>query len=230
MSTAPLPAALGWLAFTLAAAAIVDAVRRADWQAPAPELTKWAIATVLLLLARQLTITMPGGISLAYLGTAWLTLLLGYPRAVVSAAAILALDALRRPRAFDALGLELLLFVVVSAWLMWVIAHTCRRRLPPNPFIFLIGVAFLGLFVAYALPLLAAAALGGVAIAFDSQAAAGATGVASAHTLGQYLRLAVPYALLLAAGEAWLEGMLTTLLVVYVPGSVRLFDDAYYLR
>lgn len=185
---------------------------------------------MLLLLARQLTVSMPGGISLAYLGTAWLTLLLGYPRAVVSGAAILALDALRRPRPIEALGFELLLFVVACAWLMWAIAHICRRRLPANPFVFLVGVSFVGLFVAYALPLLAAAALGGVAIALDGEAAAGAGGVASAHALAQYLRLAVPYALLLAAGEAWIEGMLTTLLVVYVPGSVRLFDEAHYLR
>ena len=39
----------------------------------------------------------------------------------------------------------------------------------------------------------------------------------------------VPYALLLASGEAWLEGMLITLLVVYLPGSVRLFDEGFYL-
>lgn len=222
----PLPAVLTWPACTIAAAAVFDAARRADWKAPAPELTKWAIATMVLLLARQLTITMPGGISLAYLGTAWLTLLLGYPRAVVSATAILALDAVRRPRPLDSLGLELLLFVVASAWLMWAIAHISRRRLPPNPFAFLIGVAFLGLFAAYALPLLAAAALGALALALDSQAAVGAD---STHTIAQYTRLAVPYALLLAAGEAWLEGMLTTLLVVCVPGSVRLFDEAHYL-
>jgi uncharacterized membrane protein len=40
----------------------------------------------------------------------------------------------------------------------------------------------------------------------------------------------LPYALLLASGEAWLEGMLTTLLVVFAPGSVRLFDEHHYLR
>ena len=39
----------------------------------------------------------------------------------------------------------------------------------------------------------------------------------------------LPYALLLASGEAWLEGMLVTLLVVYLPGSVRLFNEGFYL-
>ena len=45
-----------------------------------------------------------------------------------------------------------------------------------------------------------------------------------------FLEAFLPYALLLASGEAWLEGMIVTVLVVYVPGAVKLFDEAWYLR
>lgn len=168
---------------------------------------------------------MPGGVSLQYIGTAWLTLLLGYPRAVVSIAAVMLAEASLGTRALAAFGVETLLFAVAPAWLMWALTIGCRRWLPRNPFVFLIGVGFLGLFAAYALPLLAAAALGTLALGFTTAA----TEPAAVHALSQYTRIALPYALLLAAGEAWLEGMLTTVLVVYAPGSVRLFDEAHYL-
>ncbi len=187
----------------------------------------WALATVALLIARQATVTMPGDFPLQYVGTAWLTLLLGYPRAVVSVTMVTTIEVLLGARPAATLGLDVLLFAVAPAWLMWALASGCRRLLPPNPFVFLIGVGFLGLFASYALPLLAAATIDALALVLPP--GAGGAHAASAHALEQHLRLALPYALLLSAGEAWLEGMLTTLLVVFAPRSVRLFDEAYYL-
>lgn len=219
---------LSWLAGVLAGIALFDAVRRAGWRNAPADGSMWALATVLFLLARQLTVTMPGGVTLQYLGTAWLTLLLGYPRAVVSVAAVMLVDAAQRGAPPDEPGLTLLLFAIAPAWLMWALARVCRRRLPPNLFVFLIGVGFLGLFIAYALPLLAAAALGALSVPLEAATDAGAA-AASAHATAERSRLALSYALLLAAGEAWLEGMLTTLLVVFAPGRVRLFDEAHYL-
>lgn len=220
---ASLPPALFGIAWLLAVAAGIDAVRRSRGEPSLREHAVWALATVAMLLARQLYVTMPGGVSLQYLGAAWLTLLLGYPRAVTSMLLITLLDGAHHGRPPLALGLDALLFGVAPAWMMWAITRVIRRRLPGNLFVFLIGVGFLGLFVAYALPLLAAALLGAIALV------AGGVDPASTHTLLEYGRLALPYALLLAAGEAWLEGMLTTLLVVFAPGSVRLFDEAHYL-
>ncbi len=213
-----------WLGAAVAIAALIDAGRRAQWAEPDAQQGMWALATVALLLARQATVTMPGGVTLQYAGAAWLALLLGYPRAVLSVAVAMTIEASTGGRSAAALGLGIVLFAVAPAWLMWALARTCRRRLPPNPFVFLIGVGFLGLFIAHALPLLAAGLID--ALALGTQAVAD---TASAHALGQQLRLALPYALLLSAGEAWIEGMLTTLLVVFAPERVRLFDEAYYL-
>lgn len=218
-----LPTTLFWIAWAAAIVLTADAVRRAQWNAPLREHAMWAATTAMILLGRQMTITLPGGMSLQYLGAAWLTLLLGYPRAVVSLVLISLVDALQFERSFAAQGLTLLLLGIAPAWLMWAIAHVCKRKLPPNLFVFLLGVGFIGLFVAYAIPLLAAAALGAMTLA-SAPPEPGA-----ANVVAMYWNLVLPYALLLAAGEAWLEGMLTTLLVVFAPGAVRLFDEAHYL-
>ncbi len=49
---------------------------------------------------------------------------------------------------------------------------------------------------------------------------------APALPIGQYL----PFGLLLGWGEALLEAMVTTILVVYLPGVVACFDEDFYLR
>ncbi len=223
MSLIGLPPLLFWTAWMLTLLLFADAARRADWKAPAREHAAWAVTTAIALLGRQMTVTMPGGLSLQYIGAAWLALLLGYPRAVVSITLVSVVDALQLDRHFGAQGLSILLLGVGPAWLIWWITRACRRWLPPNPFVFLLGAGFLGLFAAYAVPLLAAASLGALALANDPSA------TDTARTVSVYWRLVLPYALLLAAGEAWLEGMITTLLVVLAPQTVRLFDAAHYL-
>jgi uncharacterized membrane protein len=219
-----LPASVGWAAILLTTLLVLDAVRRADWAAPTREHAMWALATAGVFLARQMTVTMPGGLSLQYIGSAWLALLLGYPRAVLSMSLIAAARAAQFDLPVADQALPLLVLGIAPAWLIWLITRGLRRWLPPNLFVFLLGAGFLGLFVAYALPLLAAAGLGAWALA-------GATGPPlRTQALTDYWAMMLPYALLLASGETWLEGMLTTLLVVFAPGSVRLFDERHYLR
>jgi len=217
-----LPTTFTGVTALLAAWLVFDAFRRAEWQAGPREHLMWALATAGIFLARQMTVTMPGGMSLQYIGAAWLALLLGYPRAVVSMTLIAVAHAAQYRLSIPAQALPLLLLGIAPAWLIWLITRGCRRWLPANLFVFLLGAGFLGLFVAYALPLLAAAGVGAWALA-------GSTGP-QAQALAGYWEMMLPYALLLASGEAWLEGMLTTLLVVFAPGSVRLFDEHHYLR
>lgn len=219
-----LPAFVGWLAILLATLAVLDATRRADWGAPVREHAVWALATASIFLARQMTVVMPGGMSLQYIGAAWLAMLLGYPRAVLSMGLIQLVHAAQFDLPLAERALPLLVLGVAPAWLIWLITRACRLWLPPNLFVFLLGAGFIGLFVAYALPLLAAAGLGAWALAGTSGPPI------QKQALADYWSMMLPYALLLASGEAWLEGMLTTLLVVFAPGSVRLFDERHYLR
>lgn len=210
------PAAALALTGLLALLVLGDAARRAGWQAPLREHLIWAGATALLAAARQMNVTLPDGLSLQYLGAAGLTVVLGYARAIVTLALIFGAEALADggPASLPAQASRLLLLGFLPAWLIWQIARLCRFRLPPNPFVFLLGVGFLGLFGAYALSLLAATAANALL--------SGPAALAYAHAV-------LPYALLLSTGEAWLEGMMTTLLVVFAPGAVRLFDERYYL-
>lgn len=210
----PVPALA--LCALLSAFTLADAARRARWQAPVREHLIWASVTALLWIARQMTVSMPGGLRLQYLGAAWLAVLLGYPRAIVSLAIVFAAEALWRSGwpGLPAEAPRLLLLGLLPAWLIWQLAWLCRQKLPANLFIFLLGVGFLGLFGSYALSLLLAA---GLNFLLGDPAAP------------DYAQTMLPYALLLATGEAWLEGMMTTLLVVFAPGAVRLFDERYYL-
>lgn len=215
------PRSFAIAALVIAVLFVLDALRRADWQRGGRDNLLWLFTTVMILLARQMTVSMPGGMSLQYLGAAWLALLHGYPRAVVSMTAIYLLEAvaglglgsLAGVPLLD-LSLPLLLLGIAPAWLMWAIVRGCRRWLPANLFIFLLGAGFLGIFASYVLPLLGA----------------GAISLLMPGPHPGYWQTMLPYAILLSAGETWLEGMMTTLLVVYLPGSVRLFDEQFYLR
>jgi len=199
-----------WSLALLGLLLLVEAARRARWEAPVREHLHWAFATAAAVLAHRMSVSLATGLELHYSGAAFLALLLGYPRALLSMAAVLALDG--EPGTW---GLRLLLAGALPIWAMWLIVTASRRWLPGNLFVFLLGCGLFGLFAAYAVQL-AGSTLALVALAPS----------VPRDLVEDFL----PYSLLLAAGEAWLEGMLTTVLVVYLPGSVRLFDEAFYLR
>jgi uncharacterized membrane protein len=209
------PQAALWAAAALALPLLVDALRRADGSAPVGQHLYWAGATAMIWAARQMAVPLADGASLQYIGAAWLALLLGYPRAVVSMAIVFAAEALGPASATPpGTATQWLLQGVLPAWLSCRVATECRQRLGPNPFVFLLGAGFLGLFTCSAASVLAVA---------------GAGWLLADPAPGALWDTHVPYALLLAGGEAWLEGMITTLLVVFFPSAVRLFDERFYL-
>lgn len=209
LSTAP-----ALLSTLLALLLCLEAARRARWQEPVHDHLRWALATALTLLGHRMSVELPSGLTLHYLGAAFLTLLLGYPRALLSMALVLAAEAARTGD-WSPWGLRLLISGALPIVTMWAIVAGCKRWLPGNPFVFLLGCGLFGQFAAYSVQLWAAA-LAWLALAPTTPPA----------LLEEFL----PYALLLATGESWLEGMMITLLVVYAPGSVRLFDEDFYLR
>ncbi|MEZ5657238.1 MAG: energy-coupling factor ABC transporter permease [Burkholderiaceae bacterium] len=205
-----------WLAVIAAAAALallVDAVLRADWaRASLTDHLGWALMTAVVFLGHQMHVPAGARIELHYLGAPALCLMLGYPRAMIAMAVVLLADHLLAPG--GSLGLRFLLSAALPIWVIYRLLRFSQRCLPANLFVFLLGVGFIGLFVTYALQLLAAAAM---------------------HAwLGSWShdgwQQTLPFALLLASGETVMEGMLITLFVVYAPRWVRLFDDRFYLR
>ena len=85
----PIPAPLALLSLALATLLLMDAMRRARWQARLAEHAGWALATAAAVLAHQTGLTLPSGLTLHYVGAAFLALLLGYPRALLSMAVVL---------------------------------------------------------------------------------------------------------------------------------------------
>lgn len=201
------------LAAAVAMFAVIDAGRRANIGRRSGNRRIWLIATIAVAIGHLGGVSLPGGERLHFLGAAWLTLLLGYPRAVLSMSAIVLARLMLNAESAALWGLSLLAEAVLPAWGIWWIAERCRRWLPPNPFIFLIGCALFGV-----------AAINGLQTVF----AAGIQSLGSeapALRIGQYL----PFGLLLGWGEALLEAMVTTILVVYLPGVVACFDEDFYL-
>jgi uncharacterized membrane protein len=101
---------------------------------------------------------------------------------------------------------------VAVSWLVW---RFSERVLPPNFFIYIFAVAFLG----GALSLGAAGLVGAAALTVGA-------GRPAEIIFGEY----APYLIYLAFGEGTLTGMILTLAVVYRPLWVTTFDDARYLR
>jgi len=215
----PAPALLAALGYVLSALVLLDALHRARWQASLEEHLPWALATAAVLLAQRMGFTLPDGLALHYLGAGFLGLLLGYPRALLSMALVLVagpwLVGTTGPGATPSMiGLQILLTGWLPVWLIATIVSMSKRRLPPNPFVFMLGCGLFGL---------------GLSAAAAWLAAAGLFALTAPALPPDFLAGFVPYALLLASGEAWLEAMVISALVIFRPQAVRLFDQRHYL-
>ena len=195
----------------LAAPLVIDAIRRSGLErVTLNDLAIWTALTVFVFAALLLTRNMPEGVTLQYSGAAFLALTVGYSRAVLSMILLLFIT-----QPWSGLGQSLLVDAVLPVWLMvWLVALS-RRFLPANPFSFLLGCSFFGLFIVYAVQECVDA---GLTALFTGQPAI------SAMFFEQ-----TSWGLLLAGGEATLEGMVITVLVVFLPRAVYLFDDEFYL-
>lgn len=214
MSQEALPPLDAMLLILVALALLADALRRAHWHAPLREHLGWAGATALIVLGHRASVTLVDGAQLHFLGAAWLALLLGYPRAMVSMAVVISAQMLWQHAPASAWGLRVLVMGALPICAMWWVVRAARRWLPSNLFVFLLGCGLFGVCAVNVLQ------VGATALVLNALG-----GHARATLWNEFL----PFGLMLAWGEAWLEGMLTTLLVVYLPGSVRLFDERFYL-
>lgn len=190
---------------------LLDAVSRSGLEKTSlDELFIWMGLTGLVFGILLLTRDLPEGVTLKYSGAAFLALTVGYSRALLSMTLLLFIT-----QPWSGLGLALLVDALLPIWLMLQVVRLSRRYLPANPFVFLLGCGFIGLFLVYAVQQ--------------------CVGVIYWALLTDMPPLAVLFSeqtglrLLLAGGEATLEGMIITILVVYFPRAVLLFDDQFYL-
>lgn len=155
------------------------------------------------------------GIALHVLGTPVVVLLLGWRLAMLAAALA--------ELALLTVGVTTLL-AAPAGWLLSAalpglvvlgIAWTARFHLPRNPFVFIFVCAFFGAALAVTATWLGATAL----LAWSGQASPSGSGA----SLTAFLPLVL-------FPEAFINGAMASMLIVYRPHWVRLYDEEFYAR
>ncbi|MFY0990510.1 energy-coupling factor ABC transporter permease [Halomonas sp. C05BenzN] len=176
---------------------------------------RWLAATVAVMLMWQLRAQAVDWLTLHLMFTALLTLVFKAPLALLSCLLVnLAMVVLGRV-AWPLLGVNLLVTGVVPILVMVLVWRIVDRRLPDNLMVFLFVCGFFGT----ALATLAAglAAVGLMAL--------GASDPEVMHQALDYARF-LP---LLMPSEAFITGMLLSILMVYHPSWVATFNDHRYI-
>lgn len=155
------------------------------------------------------------GLSLRFLMVTALTLMHGWQLAVIGGAMALAVLAFVGQSAWGSFGADLLCVVIVPALVTAWLHELVHARLPHNYFIYFFVTVFAGSALAYNLAGLSRVALLAASGSLDA-----------AHVGPEYFAV-LP---LMSFGEAFVNGMVMAMAVVYRPQWVMSFDDRMYLR
>jgi len=155
------------------------------------------------------------GLSVRFLLVSSLTLMHGWQLAVIGGAMSLAVMCVVGLAAWPAFGADLLCMVIVPAIVTTQIHQLVHARLPHNYFIYFFVTVFVGSALAFNLAGLARVALLAWSGTLDE-----------AHVGTEYFAL-LP---MMSFGEAFLNGVVMAMTVVYRPKWVMSFDDRLYLR
>ncbi len=178
----------------------------------------WLGTIVLLSLVWSMKAGVKPGLNMHLLGATMFTLMFGRQFATIGLALVLAVVTLNQGLnghpGWQAYALNALVLCVFPPLLADAIRRLTERFLPPNFFIFIFVAAFFG------------AAITAVATGFLATMLLWWADVYPAAMLFEDY---FPYYLLLGFSEAWLNGAMVTLMVVYLPHWVGSFDDRRYL-
>ncbi len=211
-----IPAHWQWLLWLIGALIGGLVAWRARWSMMANQrnLNVFLGATLVVLALWLIQTGIKPGLNFHLLGATVLTLMFRPLFALFGLALVLAAITLWHGQ-YAAFAPNLLIMGVVPVAVSWAIFRFVDRRLPNHLFIYVFLNAFFG------------AALAIFAVGCVSTGFVALSGVYPLHyLLDEYL----PYYLLMAWSEAFLTGMLVTLMVVYKPEWVATFDDKRYLE
>jgi uncharacterized membrane protein len=155
------------------------------------------------------------GLSLRFLLVTSLTLMHGWQLAVIGGALALAVLDFVGLAGWSSFGADLLCVVIVPAAATAWLHELVHARLPHNYFIYFFVTVFVGSAIAYNLAGLARVGLLAASGSLDA-----------AHVGPEYFAV-LP---LMSFGEAFVNGMVMAMTVVYRPKWVMSFDDRLYLR
>jgi uncharacterized membrane protein len=211
-----LSGAVRTLAVALALPAVAVAAGRAPWKRWLGRGDRQHVyfgSLVVLLVVGSLRAGVTPGLTLQFLLVSTLTLMHGWALAVLGVGVVLAVDGLQHA-SIAAWPANLVCFGLVPASATALIHRVVEARLPHNYFVYFFGTVFAGSLIAY---LLAAAAR--LALLWLSASL-------PAHVAEEYLLL-LP---MLGLAEAFMNGLVMSVAVVYTPQWVQSFDDRLYLR
>jgi uncharacterized membrane protein len=204
-----------WGLWLLAAALGLLIARRAGWRMLLDQanLNIFLAATVCVLGLWLIKTGIKPGLNFHLIGATALTLMFRPLFALFSLALLTAAITLWHGE-YAAFPANWLIMGVVPVAVSWGIFALVDRKLPNHLFIYIFINAFFG------------AALAAIAVGL---AATGFIALSGVYPIDYLLEEYLPYFFLIAFSEAFITGMLITMMVIYKPEWVATFDDKRYL-
>lgn len=205
----------GWL---LAIPALILAAKKSPWKALGQDHRASIYAMLLCVVAGLWAVNGGGiykGLNVHLLGATLLALTYGADLAMLSLALLTLCWTALGLGGWQSLGANLVILAVVPTLIVRTILYFTETRLPGNIFIYIFVVVFMG-------SGLTIAAVSGLATLFLMGS--------GAYTYPFLFENWLVSMILNAWGEAFVTGMLLTIMVVYYPHLVTTFDDEHYLR
>ena len=198
---------------------LIWVIRRADWKALAskPYRLHLLIASILgLYLFWSMNFAIADGVRLHLLGMTFITLMLGFPFAVlagsVASFAMVVLGDVPVGGALVHVAVSVLVPAVITR--LWLYALS-RLRIQ-NLFIYLLGVGFVGSLLSAIIAILISAGL-----LWGLSGSIGTLIMSSQDW---------PLVFLLLFPEGFINGMMTSAVTLYAPHLMKTYDEAFYLR
>lgn len=205
------------LAAVLVCASLALAFRRLPLQAMRSEPRLQHLlygSTILLMLTWSFRAGLSEGLSIHFLGMTTLTLMFGWDLALLAGSVALVLLTIIGVEGWQMLPLNLLTQVLVPATACMLILNQVEKRMPPNFFIYLFIVAFIG---------------GGITVASSGLSLAFILGLAGVHDWDKIYTEYVRYLPLIMFPEGLINGILMTAMMVFHPDWIRTFDARRYI-
>jgi uncharacterized membrane protein len=203
--------------FALAGVTLALAAISAPWRVWLEDRERqwvWLMSLAVLVAVWAMKAGITPGLSLRFLLVTSLTLMHGWQLAVIGGALALVVLNVVGLAGWGSFGADLLCVVIVPAVVTVQLHQLVHARLPHNYFIYFFVTVFLGSAIAYNLAGLARVAVLAASGTLDE-----------AHVGPEYFAV-LP---LMSFGEAFVNGMVMAMAVVYRPKWVMSFDDRLYL-
>jgi uncharacterized membrane protein len=218
LSSALFPSGLLWFAVLPALLAIFMAVRAAPWQSLIEDKAlqhRYLAVTVILVIVWRINIDLNFDVVIHFLGLTTVTLLFGWPLAILSAAAAQLGFLFSGLDEAASLALNFLVSGVFPIAVTWWIHQWIEARKPINPFMFIMGTGFLSCLISSTLV---------------SALAIGLLYLGGVYEFTISISEYFGYLPLFIFPEAVVNGMFISAITILHPSMVVTFDEERYFK